>query len=132
MDAYDELYAYTMGRRKFILQHVVDAQKAQTATPDGKPIGVVFSLIGLYLHLERGFDGTQVQNAHKLMGDHKRAWPVIRLPADRGKLTAAEVLAVPAGTARDAAIDEWCQVVWAAFHESRDAIVALAHQYKIG
>jgi hypothetical protein len=29
--AYDEVYAYTMGRPGFILQHVVDAFGAQTA-----------------------------------------------------------------------------------------------------
>ena len=37
--AYDELYVYTMGRDSFILQHVVDAQKAQTARESRKPIG---------------------------------------------------------------------------------------------
>ena len=36
--AYDELYAYTMGRPRFILQHVVDAHRAQSATADTKPM----------------------------------------------------------------------------------------------
>jgi hypothetical protein len=35
--AYDEVYVYTMGRPRFILQHVVDAFAAQTATDDSKP-----------------------------------------------------------------------------------------------
>jgi hypothetical protein len=55
--AYDELYVYTMGRPRFILQHVVDAYAAQTATRDGKPITVVFALIGTYLHIEKQFSG---------------------------------------------------------------------------
>jgi len=129
MDAYDELYAYTMGRTGFILQHVVDAHKAQTATPATPAIGVVFSLVGLYLHVEHGFSGTQVQQAHMRMGAKKRTWPIIELPLDRGALAAAEVLVVPAGPARDAAIDEWCRVVWRAFCDSREIIVALTREH---
>ena len=129
MDAYDELYAYTMGRRGFILQHVVDAHQAQTATPSTAAIGVVFSLVGLYLHVERGFTGAQVQRAHTRMAAKKRTWPVIELPLDRGALTAGEVLAVPPGSARDEAIDEWCRAVWRAFSASRDTIVALTQEY---
>lgn len=60
MDAYDELYMYTIGRRHFILQHVVDANIAQQAPASSPPpIGVIFSLVGLYLHVERGFTGAQ-------------------------------------------------------------------------
>ena len=53
--AYDEVYVYTMGRRGFILQHVVDAFTVQTASADTKPISIVFGLIGLYLHVEKQF-----------------------------------------------------------------------------
>ena len=53
--AYDEVYVYTMGRPGFILQHVVDAYGAQTASSDSKPIRIVFALVGLYLHVERHF-----------------------------------------------------------------------------
>ena len=45
--AYDEVYAYTMRRPGFILQHVVDAFAAQTARQESKQIGIVFSLVGL-------------------------------------------------------------------------------------
>ena len=67
--AYHELYAYTMGRPKFILQHVVDANMAQTLdrTRAGyKPMGAIFALAGLYLHCEKGFTGAQVQQASGL------------------------------------------------------------------
>lgn len=50
--AYDEVYVYTMGRSKFILQHVVDAFGVQTASEASKPISVVFGLVGLYLRVE--------------------------------------------------------------------------------
>jgi hypothetical protein len=130
--AYDELYVYTMGRPGFILQHVVDAFAVQTANPETKPIAVVFGLIGLYLHLEKQFSGRQVQEVHMQLGRRKREWPRMHLPEDRGKMTFSDVLAAPAGSSRDLAIDDWCRSVWAAFAPSnRDTIVALLREYKI-
>ena len=124
-NAYDEVYVYTMGRPGFILQHVVDAHTAQTATAASKPIAIVFALVGLYLHLEKGFTGRQVQQAHERLGRHKRPWPDVPLPDHRGAMTALDVMAVPAGIERDAAIDSWCEMVWQAFGASRDVIVRL-------
>ena len=95
-----------MGRPQFILQYVVDAFAAQTAGAKSKPIGVVFALVGLYLHVEKQFSGDQVQNVHMLMGRRKRQWPIVSLPNDRGKITASDVLAVSEGSARDSAIDD--------------------------
>jgi hypothetical protein len=123
--AYDELYVYTMGRRNFILQHVVDAQQAQTATEDSKSMGVVFSLVGLYLHVERGWTGADVQKAPQKLARQKREWPTIQLQQQRGSFTAIEVMAAPAGAERDAAIERWCEIVWKAFSDSRDTIVRL-------
>jgi hypothetical protein len=131
-EAYDEVYAYTMGRPDFILQHVVDAFAAQTASEGSKPIGVVFALVGLYLHVEKQFSGFEVQKAHMRMGRQKRQWPAIPLPRDRGSMTAADVLEVPAGPARDRAIDDWCRSVWTAFRDSRQTIVDLLREYQIG
>jgi hypothetical protein len=130
-EAYDEVYAYTMGRDGFILQHVVDAYGAQTATSVGKPIRVVFALAGLYLHLEKQFSGTAVQRAHMQMGQRKREWPAIVLPADRGPMTVADVLAAPAGLERDRAIERWCQSVWEAFRDNRQTIIELLREYQI-
>jgi hypothetical protein len=130
--AYDEVYAYTMDRPGFILQHVVDAYAAQTASADSKPIGVVFALVGLYLHIEKGFSGRQVQQAHMALGRQKRAWPTMDLPSDRGAMTVAGVLAAAAGPERDKAIDAWCGSVWTAFGTSRPAIVNLLQEYRLG
>ena len=133
MDEYDELYAYTMGRKNFILQHVVDAQMAQRAAAANPPdIGVIFALVGLYLHVEKGFTGIQVQNAHRVMGKVKRSWPNLVWPIERGAVTAATVMAMPAGQARDEGIDEWCKQVWSVFGANRSMVVALVHDYKIG
>ena len=52
--AYDEVYAYTVGRPGFVLQHVVDAFAVQTANADSRPIGVVFGLAPMNRVLRRG------------------------------------------------------------------------------
>ena len=126
--AYHELYAYTMGRPGFILQHVVDANMAQTLDPTSagyKPIGAIFALAGLYLHCEKGFTGARVQQAHRVLGQRKRDWPAVPLPERRGGLTPADVMTAPIGPERDAAIDRWCESVWAEFQDSREVIVGL-------
>jgi hypothetical protein len=130
-EAYDEVYAYTMGRAGFILQHVVDAYAAQTASAGSKPMGVIFALVGLYLHVERQLSGSEVQKIHMRMGRQKRQWPAITLPRDRGSMTAADVLAVREGHERDRAIDEWCRSVWTAFRDSRQIIVDVLREYHI-
>ncbi|HXD16796.1 MAG TPA: DUF5946 family protein [Vicinamibacterales bacterium] len=124
-DRYDELYVYAMGRdpTSFILQHVVDAHAAQTATRQTKPPTLVFALAGLYLHVERGLSGKQVQRIHMRMGRRKTQWPALVLPRDRGAISPADVLAAPAGGDRDRAIDSWCRSVWDAFRENRETIV---------
>jgi hypothetical protein len=130
-EAHDHVYVYTMGRVGFSLQHVVDAYGAQTASDTTKPIGLIFALVGLYLHVERQFSGTEVQKVHVVMGRTRRQWPAVALPPDRGAVTAADVLAAPEGQERDDAIDEWCRSVWAAFHESRPIIVELVREYGV-
>ena len=120
-----------MGRPGFILQHVVDAYTAQTASDGSKPMGVIFALVGLYLHVERQFSGGEVQKVHMQLGRQKRQWPAITLPRDRGSMTAADVLVASEGRARDHAIDEWCRSVWTAFCDSRQTIVDLLRQYQI-
>ncbi len=107
--AYDEVYVYTMGHPGFILQHVVDAFAVQTANHDSKPIGVMFGLVGLYLHVEKQFSGRQVQEAHMKLGRRKREWPSVYLPEDRGSMTVADVLAACPGPQRDLASDDWCR-----------------------
>jgi hypothetical protein len=131
---YHELYAYTMGRPDFILQHVVDANMAQrldSTSPGYKPMGAIFALAGLYLHCEKGFTGSQVQQAHRVLGQRKREWPQVHLPQQRGNIAPVDVMAAPAGPERDAAIDKWCESVWAEFQANRDVIVRLLQDFKI-
>ncbi len=129
--AFDELYVYTMGRRGFILQHVVDAFAVQTANDQSKPIFALFGLVGLYLHVERQFSGHEVQKAHMRLARRRRKWPRVRLPENRGAMSVVDVLAAPAGVERDEAIEEWCRLVWAAVAENRETVASLLREYQI-
>jgi uncharacterized protein DUF5946 len=124
---YHELCAYSLGHGDpaFIHQHVVDAFAAQRANDGTKPITVIFALVGLYLHLEKGQTGKQVQRVHTLLARRRRDWPRIDLPPARGEVTVADVLRVPAGPARDAMIDTWCAAVWAAYSANHALIADL-------
>lgn len=126
-EAYDKLQCYTLEHRgpMFVHQHVVDAWAAQHADERTKPIGLAFALIGLYLHVEKGYSGRQVQQVHMKLGRHKRTWPSFPLPRERGSVTAAQVMAVQAGPERDKAIDFWCASVWEAFSDSHRAVAEL-------
>jgi hypothetical protein len=88
-DLYSELAFYTLahGDSAFIHQHVVDAFAVQHADENTKPIAVVFGLAGLYLHIEKGFTGRQVQLAHMRMATRSKQWPQIPLPEKRGEIT---------------------------------------------
>ena len=125
--AYHELSAYTLtrGDPAFIHQHVVDAWTAQHAHPGTKPIGVFFALVGLYLHVERGRTGREVQRVHMALARVPEAWPVGTLPRTRGALTVRDVLAAPEGSARDLEISRWAASVWAAYAESRKSVEAV-------
>ena len=125
--AYDEVAPYTLtrGDPTFIHQHVVDAFAAQSASATDKPIRTAFALIGLYLHLERGCTGRQVQLAHMRLARRRREWPRFDLPAHRGEVTAVDVLRATPGEARDGAIEAWCASVWAAWAVSHKQVAAL-------
>ena len=98
-----ELSYYTLAHPNpsFIHQHIVDAFAAQTASDDTKRIGITFALIGLYLYLDRGYTGKQVQLAHMALAKQNKEWPKFVLPKLRGEVTVADVLAESPGEERD-------------------------------
>lgn len=132
-EIYNELCFYTLahGDASFIHQHVVDAFAAQTADEDDKPIKLTFALAGLYLHVEKHFNGRQVQLAHMKFGRVKQTWPVFFLPSERGAVTVGNVLNAPAGPGRDEMIHKWCNSVWEAFSGNREIIENLLIKNKI-
>lgn len=81
-ERYDELRSYTLAHADpaFVHQYVVDAWAAQHADASKKPITVAFALAGLCLHLEQGYHGREVQNAHMRLAQRKQAWPTFALP----------------------------------------------------
>jgi hypothetical protein len=128
--AQDELTIYSLmhGDPSFIHQLVVDAYAAQHVTPSSKRIGVAFALIGLYLHIERGNTGREVQRAHIRLARKRKEWPVFDPPGERGTLTSVDVMRSPPGPRRDQAIEAWCASVWQAWHASHGRVAALLEE----
>ena len=102
---------------------------AQNADETTKPIEIVFSLIGLYLHIEKGFTGKQVQRAHMQLAKWPNTWAKPTLPASRGTIRIEDVLAVGPGPARDAMIERWCASVWMCWQANRTQIMEVARKY---
>ncbi len=124
---YDELTLYTLAHNdpSFIHQHGVDAYAAQHADESSKPIKVFFALVGLYLHLERGMTGRQVQQEHVRLGEAKKTWQKLKAPQQRGSVTVINVLAALPGKERDAMIHQWCASVWEAWKNNDPHLVRL-------
>ena len=126
---FHELSFYTLAHPDpvyFIHQHAVDAFAAQTADENTKSIKLTFGLIGLYLFLEKGYTGKQVQNAHVKLSQNKKVWPSLELPKHRGTITVSDVLQAEGSEPRDLMIKKWCESVWAAYENWHGAIAQLA------
>lgn len=123
-EKYHKLACYTLAHSdpNFIHQHIVDAFHAQHASENMKPITIVFSLIGLYLYLEQGYSGREIQQVHTRLAKHKKKWIQFELPNFSGTITVSEVLAAPAGYKRDDMIRNWCQSVWDAWEANHPQI----------
>jgi hypothetical protein len=128
LDKFHELSFYTLDhpdKTYFIHQHIVDAWQAQTADENTKPIAITFSLIGLYLYLEKTYTGRQVQLAHSKLSQNKKAWPKYQLPNHRGDLTVSDVVQATPGQERDSMIKDWCASVWGAYRNCHDTVASL-------
>jgi uncharacterized protein DUF5946 len=121
----NELSYYTLahGDPAFIHQHLVDAYGAQHVPRQSRStIGAAFALAGLYLAVERGFSGRQVQNMHMLMASKSKQWPRFEPPQEVGPLTVADVLGVQPGQRRDQELLRWCASVWLAWSSEQDRV----------
>jgi hypothetical protein len=108
------LYTLGLGDSRFIHQYAVDCFAIQSAEATARPMKIAFALAGLCLHLEHNFNGRQVQLAHMALAPKKASLPVFKLPASRGSIRVADILAAPPGPNRDDAIEGWCSSIWAA------------------
>lgn len=111
---FSDLSCYTVALRdtEFIHQHAVDAYEAQHAGGTTRNITVAFGLIGLYLALEKGYTGKQVQQVHMRIAKSRREWPWLEPPARPARLTVLDVLNMPDGPRKDAMIRKWMEAVW--------------------
>lgn len=132
----NELSAYTWslgdwspGDPPFLQQHIVDAYGTSHAGGPSKPIGVFFCLAGIYLAVEEGYTGRQVQKAHMAMAQKSKDWPLFTPPSRVGAVTVADVLAVTPGEKRDKAIMAWCGSVWGRWAEEHKRIRTLVRPY---
>lgn len=123
----EELCFYTLSHPDpaFIHQHVVDAWAAQQADESTKPITLAFALVGLYLYVEKGFTGHQVQQTHVRLAWKRRQWPRFAPPSERGSVRVADVVAAPPGRERDGMIRRWCESVWDAYAAVHGDVVRL-------
>jgi hypothetical protein len=125
-----ELTYYTLAHPDqiyFIHQHAVDAYAAQYANENTKPIAVTFALAGLYLFLEKGYTGKQVQRAHMQMANYKQKWPEFKFPKNRGDITIEAVLACTSGEERDSMIKKWNASVWQAYVDNHETVRSLVN-----
>jgi hypothetical protein len=124
------LYTLSHGDPFFIHQVAVDAYAAQHAGPASKPIAIAFALVGLCLLLERGYTGKAAQRAHMRLANRSKRWPSFDPPAQRGRVTVADVLRAVPGGERDTAIMRWASSVWAAWERAHPAVRTLIDQYE--
>lgn len=124
---FDELSFYTLTRPRseFLHQLAIDTFTAQHASEATRPMSVVFAVLGLYLHAERGFTGLQIQRVHMQLAPRRLAWPVLPPPARHADLTVADVLNAEPGPERDAMIRRWSVAEWQAWTESRPTIAQM-------
>jgi hypothetical protein len=127
----NEMSYYTLahGDPKFIHQHLVDAYGAQHVRQSPSTIGAAFALTGLYLAVERGFTGRQVQKMHMRMARTSKQWPRFDRPEDVGPLTVAAVLAVAPGPGRDEKLMEWCAGVWNAWSSAHGRVREMVDRF---
>ena len=127
----NELSYYTLahGDPRFIHQHLVDGYGAQHLRQSKSTIGAAFALAGLYLAVERGFTGREVQQMHILMARNAKQWPRFEQPVNVGPLTVADVAAVDPGPDRDEKLMQWCASVWNAWSPEHGRVRGMVGPY---
>jgi hypothetical protein len=119
---FSDLECYTVAKQdpEFIHQHAVDAYEAQHAGGPTRNITVASGLIGLYLALEKGYTGRQVQLAHMRIAQKKKVWPRLEPPAQPAFLTVMDVLKAGTDEEKDAMIRKWMTSVWESWEDRQE------------
>ena len=130
LEMYYELTYWTLALQdsRFIHQHAIDAYEAQHAGGMTRPITAVFGLIGLYLALEKGYTGRQVQLAHMKIASRRKEWPRLQPPARREELTVMDVLRDETDTEREKMLMKWAESVWMSWEPLHPWIRQITHK----
>jgi hypothetical protein len=129
---YNELAFFTLNLddERFVHQYVVDAFTCQYADDNTKPISLTFALAGLYLFIEKGYSGREVQKFHTLMSKRKMAWPIFIVPYYQElPVDISSVIASNDQNERIELIEKWCAGVWEANKENHDKVEDLVRNY---
>jgi hypothetical protein len=123
---FSDLSATTVARQDpgFIHQHFVDAYGAQHAGGTTRNITVAFGLIWLYLALEMGYTGRQVQLAHMQIAKIPKDLTRLDPPAQPAGITVRDVLEGDSDS--DATIRQWMAAVWASWADRQGWVRAVA------
>jgi hypothetical protein len=131
MQVYHELSAYLLMNPDltFRAQHAVDAYGAQHSGGVTKRITTAFSLIGLYLALECGYTGRQVQLAHMELAKQSVPWPSLNVPTRPYTMFVSYVVAVHEGSDRENALMRWAKHVWDAWEHQHEWTKSICERY---
>jgi hypothetical protein len=91
---------------------VVDSYAAQHSGPGVKTVTTVFALIGLYLVVERGYTGREVQQAHMVLARKRRQWPYFQPPDGKSAVTVSDVVKNLGADNYRELINGWAKSVW--------------------
>jgi hypothetical protein len=119
---FSDLSCSTVTRQdaEFIHQHAVDAYAAQHSGGTTRNITVAFGLIGLYLALEKGYTGRQVQLAHMHIARIQKNWPHMEPPVKPAGITVMDVPGAGTDAEKDAMIRRWMVAVWASWEDRKE------------
>ncbi|MFO7289894.1 MAG: DUF5946 family protein [Bacillota bacterium] len=133
-ELYGELTANNMEEMDPFFHHqlCVDAHGAQHSGGPVKPITTVFAPVGLYLAVERGFYGRQVQIAHMKLA--KKAgkgaeWTRLEPPERPGDSAVLDVMKGEPGRGRKEMIQKWAKAVWRSWAHQHDRIRTLCEKW---
>jgi hypothetical protein len=116
---YSDLLCYTVAKQdpEFIHQHAVDAYAAQHGGGTTRNITVAF---GLYLTLEKGYTGKQVQRAHMQIARIQKNWQRLESPVNPAGITVMDVLRAGTDAEKDAMIRHWMAAVWESWTDRQE------------
>jgi hypothetical protein len=100
-------------------QIAIDCYGAQHIGGPSKPVTAVYALVGLCLHVERGFSGRQIQAAHMLLARTRSNWPTLSAPATHYRVTVDMVVAAGCASSRAQQLEAWAVCTWEAWRNEQ-------------